>query len=118
MIVNIATLLLLLSKIPDLHSTWIRISGAHQERNLLVRSIIYRTGPQRGLILAMILYLARVASAHTLCKFLDGRMFNIQYLITATIVAVFNLAVAHANYTGRSNRLSQCILDLFRMFYK
>lgn len=106
---TIATILLILSKIPDFHSTWFRISHHGQERNRIVRKIMQKTGPRTGLILAGMIYLAVVAVCHLLCLAIDNFWFDLQYLLSVIIATVFNLAVAHHNYTRRYNMFTRFV---------
>lgn len=117
MIVALSLILFILSKIPDFHSTWMRIIVTNQEQNRWVCGVMQRSGIKTGLILVAVLYLLVVLLCYAFCLWADNLWLDLQFLLSAVIVSVFNLAVAHQNYTGKKNRLTRLITSKLGRFY-
>ena len=110
-------IILALSKLPDLHSTLVRIRYVNQERNPVARFLMKKTGIKSGLYILTAIYMVIVVLT-TYIAWSDIVPFSkIYFIVMGLIISAFNLGVAHHNYTGEDNFFTKVINKITGRFY-
>lgn len=116
-LIYITTSLIIVTKIPDLHSTLSRITHINQEKNPLGRYFMRKWGMKTGLIIATGIFFLLVIISAAIVLILDIAIFKVFYILNAILFSILNLAVAHQNYTGKSNKLTKLIKRITGNYY-
>lgn len=114
----ISAIILVASKIPDLFTTLVKIKVIDDERNPLARVLMRKLGMRNGLFFVFGIYLTIVGAILYICYLVDSFWKDLQLILGAIIIAVFNIAVAHYNWYQRHNYFTRLIVTMGRRFYQ
>ncbi|PKO07889.1 MAG: hypothetical protein CVU40_18325 [Chloroflexi bacterium HGW-Chloroflexi-2] len=108
--------LLIITKLMDVLSTIIRIEHPQIETNPLARKMMTKIGIKTtawivfGIVVLVVLLMGRIA--------LEGEdFFQIFFLVFGLVLSVIQFAVAHNNWTRRTNFITRLVLMYHRKIY-
>ena len=114
----ISAIILVASKIPDLFTTLVKIKAIDDERNPLARACMRQLGIRKGLFSIFGVYLTIAVAMIYTCYRADSFWWDLQLILGALIISVFNIAVAHYNWYQRHNYFTRLIDKIGRRFYR
>ncbi len=116
-----------LTKVADVWSTWLKLQGAGDETNPFAAGLMHRWGFRTGIMIVSLIYVLILAVstwafAASLEFFVElahsgwigaTLAWSAQCLVFAylLLVSVVQAAVAHHNWTGRSNSITRRVLS-------
>ncbi len=108
--------LLIITKLMDVLSTIIRTEHPQIETNPLARKMMTKIGIKTtawivfGIVVLVVLLMGRIA--------LEGEdFFQIFFLVFGLVLSVIQFAVAHNNWTRRTNFITRLVLMYHRKIY-
>ena len=108
--------LLIITKLMDVLSTIKRIEHSQIETNPLARKMMTKIGIKTtawivfGIVVLVVLLMGRIA--------LEGEdFFQIFFLVFGLVLSVIQFAVAHNNWTRRTNFITRLVLMYHRKIY-
>ena len=114
----ISAIILVASKIPDLFTTLVKIKVIDDERNPLARACMHKLGIRNGLFFIFGVYLTIAGVTVYICYLADSFWWDLQLILSAIIIGVFNVAVAHYNWYQLHNYFTRLIVKMGRRFYR
>ena len=114
----ISTVILVASKIPDLFTTLVKIKVIDDERNPLARACMRKLGISNGLFFIFGVYLTIAGAMVYICYLADSFWWDVQLILGAIIIGIFNVAVAHNNWYQRHNYFTRLIVSMASRFYR
>jgi len=114
----ISAIIFVASKIPDLFTTLVRIKVIDDERNPLARVCMHKLGIRNGLFFIFGVYLTIAGAMVCICYLVDSFWWDLQLILSAIIIGVFNVAVAHYNWYQRHNYFTWLIMKMDHGFYR
>ncbi len=116
LLVYLVISLLIITKLMDVLSTIIRIEHPQIETNPLARKMMTKIGIKTtawivfGIVVLVVLLMGRIAS--------EGEdFFQIFFLVFGLVLSVIQFAVAHNNWTRRTNFITRLVLMYHRKIY-
>ena len=103
--------LLAATKLLDVLSTLVRISGTEVETNPFARRLMRRLGTRRTVWIVFILAIA-IISVAGFAALRGGLIMQIAFIPAGFMVAIIQGAVAHANWTCTDNLITRQIRTL------
>lgn len=108
-----ASISIIVTKFLDCYTTHIKINDVTQERNQFARNLMYRYGKTKIIWGIFLFTIVIVISSHwILIKYYFQTPWIWGYIILALIISVFQLAVAHTNYSRRCNIFTKWLLKI------
>lgn len=106
--VYLSALVVVITKLLDCWSTWIRIGAVRDEMNGLARVLMEKIGIWETITVIFVIEIVVVAiSLWMLYLFFDSVLVKLLFIFTASFIALVQLSVAHNNYTKRPNVISK-----------
>lgn len=118
LILIISTIIVVASKIPDFFTTLMKIKVIDDERNPLARVCMRKLGITNGLFFIFGVYLMIAGAMVYTCYLADSFWWELQLIVSAIIIGVFNVAVAHYNWYRRHNYFTRLIMKMDPGFYR
>ena len=104
---------IIITKFLDCYTTHIMIKDVSQERNQFARNLMYRFGKTKVIWGFFLFTIVIVISSHwMLLNYYFQTLWIWCYVIVAAIISVFQLAVAHTNYSRRYNIYTKWLLKI------
>lgn len=117
LMIIISAIILVASKIPDLFTTLVKIKVIDDERNPLARACMHKLGIRNGLYFIFGVYQTIAGVFVYICYLADSFWWDLQLILSAIIIGVFNVAVAHYNWYQRHNYFTRLIGKVGHRFY-
>ena len=114
----ITVILIIITKIPDLHSTLSRITHISQEKNPLGRYFMRKWGMKTGLILGTVIFFILTIISAVIVFLSNITILKILFIINGIFVSIMNLAISHQNYTGQSNIFIKILKKITGRYYQ